>query len=153
MWPKNSTVRDNLQITPLAGLELGVRFLRALSWQTQMKTHKPVQTNSIRFLRLQVLLPLTQEILRVFQISACRNYGQTHFEPLLLQHLCNRKTLLRTMSFYCFPSQIYLATRKVILMQIQTCADQVGCLLSYKNNLEDQRIQITFSQKEGDVQS
>lgn len=64
MWPKGSTLRDDLQITPLAGLELKVTFLGTLSWQTQMKTDKPVQTDSISFLRPQFLLPLTQEILR-----------------------------------------------------------------------------------------
>lgn len=38
-------------------------------------------------------------------------------------------------------------------MQIQTCTDDVECVLSYQKNLEDQRIQIPFSQEEGDVQS
>lgn len=38
-------------------------------------------------------------------------------------------------------------------MQMQTCTDQVRCLLSYKKNLEDQRIQMSFSQEEGDVPS
>lgn len=38
-------------------------------------------------------------------------------------------------------------------MQMQTCIDQVGCLLFYKKNLEDQRIHITFSQEDGDVQN
>lgn len=70
-----------------------------------------VQTNSISFVMLQGFLPLTQEIWRVFQTSACRNYGQISFEPLLLQHLYNRKTLLRTMSFHCFPFQTYVGRR------------------------------------------
>lgn len=69
-----------------------------------------VQTNSVSFVRLQVLL-LTQEILTVFQTSACRNYSQIPFEPLLLQNMCNRKTILRTMSFHCFPSQTYVGRR------------------------------------------
>lgn len=38
-------------------------------------------------------------------------------------------------------------------MQMQTHKDQAGCLLSYKKNLEDQRIQTSFSQEEEDVQS
>lgn len=42
---------------------------------------------------------------------------------------------------------------KAVLMQIQTCTDDVECVLSYQKNLEDQRIQIPFSQEEGDVQS
>lgn len=52
-----------------------------------------------------------------------------------------------------FPPQIYAGRNKVILMQMQTCTDQVRSLLSYEKNLEDQRIQISFSQEKGDVQS
>lgn len=38
-------------------------------------------------------------------------------------------------------------------MQMQTHKGQIGCLLSYTKNLQDQRIQISFSQGEGDVPS
>lgn len=38
-------------------------------------------------------------------------------------------------------------------MQMQARTHHAGCLLSYQKNLADQRIQIHFSQEEGDVQS